>query len=238
MNRVEFMKQLEALLSNVSPAERAEALQYYNDYFNDAGHENEGEVMKALGSPAKVAEMIKSGLNDKASESGEYTETGFQSGDTRSDEMMVREHAYQKQNSNDVGEGNKNQKKQMNSGMILLLIILAVVSFPVWLPVVISLFAILIGIIVGIFGIVVGLGVGGIALIIAAVILLILGVIRIFTGPLSGVILIGTSFLLVGIGILLCILAGVFSFYVIPVLCKGVIHLIGLPFKYKGGKAA
>ena len=40
MNRVVFMKQLESLLQNVSPAEREEALQYYNDYFDDAGEEN------------------------------------------------------------------------------------------------------------------------------------------------------------------------------------------------------
>ena len=47
MNRWEFMRQLEKLLSDISPNEREEALQYYNDYFNDAGMENEQEVMKA-----------------------------------------------------------------------------------------------------------------------------------------------------------------------------------------------
>ena len=40
MNRIDFMKQLESLLQNISPAEREEALQYYNEYFNDAGAEN------------------------------------------------------------------------------------------------------------------------------------------------------------------------------------------------------
>lgn len=41
MNRLEFMQQLEALLSDISQGEREEALQYYNDYLNDAGVENE-----------------------------------------------------------------------------------------------------------------------------------------------------------------------------------------------------
>ena len=36
MNRIDFMRQLESLLQNISLAEREEALQYYNDYFNDA----------------------------------------------------------------------------------------------------------------------------------------------------------------------------------------------------------
>lgn len=59
MNRTDFMTQLERLLQNISPAEREEALQYYNDYFDDAGAENEQEVIEALGNPARVAENIK-----------------------------------------------------------------------------------------------------------------------------------------------------------------------------------
>ena len=62
MNRIEFMKQLESLLQNVSQTEREEALQYYNDYFDDAGPENEKEVIEALGNPARVAENIKRDL--------------------------------------------------------------------------------------------------------------------------------------------------------------------------------
>ena len=41
MSRWEFMRQLEELLFDISPSEREEALQYYNDYFNYAGRENE-----------------------------------------------------------------------------------------------------------------------------------------------------------------------------------------------------
>ena len=62
MNRTDFMNQLESLLQNISPAEREEALQYYNEYFNDAGSENEQDVIEALGNPAKVAENIKRDL--------------------------------------------------------------------------------------------------------------------------------------------------------------------------------
>ena len=62
MNRTDFMNQLESLLQNISPAEREEALQYYNEYFNDAGTENEQDVIEALGNPAKVAENIKRDL--------------------------------------------------------------------------------------------------------------------------------------------------------------------------------
>lgn len=62
MNRVDFMGQLESLLQGISPTEREEAIQYYNDYFDDAGKENEQEVIEALGNPARVAENIKRDL--------------------------------------------------------------------------------------------------------------------------------------------------------------------------------
>ena len=62
MNRVDFMSQLETLLQNIAATEREEAIQYYNDYFDDAGKENEQAVIEALGSPARVAENIKKDL--------------------------------------------------------------------------------------------------------------------------------------------------------------------------------
>lgn len=62
MNKVEFMRQLECLLQNISEQERQEALQYYGDYFDDAGPENEQAVLEALGNPARVAENIRRDL--------------------------------------------------------------------------------------------------------------------------------------------------------------------------------
>lgn len=62
MNKVEFMRQLERLLQNISEQERQEALHYYDDYFDDAGPENEQAVLEALGNPARVAENIRRDL--------------------------------------------------------------------------------------------------------------------------------------------------------------------------------
>lgn len=59
MNRTEFMSQLGFLLRNISDGEKEEALQYYNDYFDDAGSDNEQAVIEALGNPARVAENIR-----------------------------------------------------------------------------------------------------------------------------------------------------------------------------------
>lgn len=62
MNRNEFMRRLEILLSDISKEGRDEALQYYRDYFEDAGAEHEAEVIRELESPEKVAETIKADL--------------------------------------------------------------------------------------------------------------------------------------------------------------------------------
>ena len=62
MNRIEFMTELEKLLKEIPEEERKEAMQYYEDYFADAGLENEQHVISELESPKKVAQTIKAGL--------------------------------------------------------------------------------------------------------------------------------------------------------------------------------
>ena len=63
MNRMQFMRELSHLLSDISEAEREEALEYYENYFEDAGAEREAEVIRELGSPGKVAAIIKADLS-------------------------------------------------------------------------------------------------------------------------------------------------------------------------------
>ncbi len=88
MNRADFMKELTELLADVSPTEREEAIQYYNDYFDDAGAENEQSVIASLGSPAQLAKTIKTGLADGGNV-GEFTEKGFSGYESKnSDEVL------------------------------------------------------------------------------------------------------------------------------------------------------
>ena len=87
MNRAEFMSRLTALLQDVPPAEREEAITYYNEYFDDAGEGNEAGVIAALGSPEELAKAIKAGLFDGGN-GGEFTESGF--------------HGYEQRNKNQL----------------------------------------------------------------------------------------------------------------------------------------
>lgn len=62
MNREQFIAQLARLLQDLPPAERQEAIRYYQEYFDDAGEENEDVVIQELGSPGKVVASIKANL--------------------------------------------------------------------------------------------------------------------------------------------------------------------------------
>ena len=64
MNRIEFMAELSRLLEGIPEEDRLDALNYYNDYFDDAGSENEQNVIEELESPEKVAMKIKAERGD------------------------------------------------------------------------------------------------------------------------------------------------------------------------------
>ncbi|MFR5749399.1 MAG: DUF1700 domain-containing protein, partial [Thomasclavelia spiroformis] len=64
MNRKEFLDELAFLLQDIEDVERDEAIQYYQDYFDEAGIENEQQVINELGTPEKVAAIIKAGINE------------------------------------------------------------------------------------------------------------------------------------------------------------------------------
>ncbi|MCI8505050.1 MAG: DUF1700 domain-containing protein [Lachnospiraceae bacterium] len=79
MNRSEYMRELAYLLQDVPDGEREEALQYYEDYFDDAGPEQEDQVIMELGRPEKLAAIIREGArNGYESPDAEYTENGYQ----------------------------------------------------------------------------------------------------------------------------------------------------------------
>lgn len=103
MSREEFMKELENLLSDVSEEEKKEALEYYRGYFEDAGKENEERILRELESPEKVAQTIKADL-----------ETGKE----RQEEAQ--------QNTSAAGDGNDKAWK------ILLVVVIAVLTSPIW----------------------------------------------------------------------------------------------------------
>ena len=75
MNKDEFLRKLEALLSGISQEERTEALAFYRSYFEDAGEANEAKILEELESPQKVADSI---IKDLGVQPGEAYSSGAQ----------------------------------------------------------------------------------------------------------------------------------------------------------------
>lgn len=58
MNKADYLAALAHELRGLPPEEQRNALQYYEDYFADAGEENEETVIRELGTPQEVAREI------------------------------------------------------------------------------------------------------------------------------------------------------------------------------------
>lgn len=222
MTRAEFMEKLKELLSDLSESEREEVLTYYEEYFEDAGEENEQTVIESLGSPQKVARIIKEGLKDSQGEQGEFTEHGFS--------------GYEDEEKEELGqpEGRKNflrKRNGLSSGWLLLLIILAVFAFPILIPVVSAVIAVIFAIIVAIAAVLFAVVIAGIALVIAAGCLLIGGVTMLFHTARTGVLMLALGLVSGGIGVLLTILGVMIVGKVLPVVVRWIVKVLRKLFR-------
>ena len=59
MDRKEWLRKLKSELHKLPKNEVEDALNYYNEYFDEAGPEHEEEILIELGSPTRVATQIK-----------------------------------------------------------------------------------------------------------------------------------------------------------------------------------
>lgn len=58
MTKKEYLSELESHLVSISEEERINAIQFYDEYFEDAGSENEQQVISELGKPFALAKSI------------------------------------------------------------------------------------------------------------------------------------------------------------------------------------
>lgn len=220
MNRLEFMQKLESLLTDITESERAEALQYYNDYLNDAGVENEQEVLESLGTPEKLARTIKESLSDSSFD-GEFTESGYKD-------------KYAEEDKNEVI--NKGTKKPMSGGMIALIVVLCIFAAPILVSLATGIFGAGVGILTGILGLFLGVAVAGIALFIVAFLLIGIGIAELFTVPLAGVCLIGAGLLVAGLALFFIWLTVWFCGTALPWAIRGIVEIFHKIFHKKGGE--
>lgn len=197
MNREEFMMQLERLLADIPETERVEALEYYSSYFDDAGPENEGKVIGELGSPGKVAAMIKADLREGSESYGEYTERGYEDSRMREDAQVPGRYGERLRR-----QGHRTRTRD-NRNRIILLVILVICAAPILLGIGSGLIGVffgilggIIGLVFGIFGLLIGALFGGAGLVID-------GIVTCFGNLPAGFLEIGCGFLGLALGMLL-----------------------------------
>ena len=147
MNREEFMAKLKALLGDIPADEREEALQYYEDYFDDAGADNEAEVIRELESPQRVAAMIKNDLKHTGND-GEFTENGYEQEWASKKEVPQRKgYSYQ---SGQTGEYSYEASQGRNDKLvkIALIVLIALIVCPVVIPVGVGIFGVIAGLLI------------------------------------------------------------------------------------------
>lgn len=220
MNRAEFMRQLEILLQNISPAEREEALQYYNDYFNDAGAENEQSVIAALGTPARVAENIKRDLNGGGNNAGDSA-GDFEAVRPTSNAQMIRYQGNIAEQEQSKGKGDE----KMSTGMIILIVFLCILASPVIFGLGSGVLGTAAGVIVTWFALILGFGVSAVTLFAVMLVLLIFGMIVLFYAPLVGLSLLGAGLICGGVGILCLMLTVAMAGIATPAICRGIVGL-------------
>ena len=238
MSRAEFMRQLESLLQNISQTEREEALQYYNDYFDDAGAENEQDVLEALGNPARVAENIKRDMTVNGMGSGGrnhdyehgYGDEDGQGNSVRNpvieyddDTVSSNAHSAAVSQSESVrtSQNDSEETKDNSTLTTVLMIVGAIFLAPVALGLSAALVSALFGLATGWFSMIIGFAAAFIALMVCLIVLLVLGAHLIVEAPLAGVAIMGGGLICGGLGILFLMLTVALAGIVTPLLFRG-----------------
>ena len=235
MNRKEFMEQLKRLLNDIPARDREEALAYYEGYFDDAGVENEASVIRELGSPGRIAAEIRASLNSDP-EAGEYTDTGYHNTETENNGSDNRHRPVRY--GHYTGK-NKTKKNGMDSGVkTLLLIGLAVVTFPIWAAIfglvgsaILSMFGILLGLVCGTLF-------GGIALVIGSVALVVFAAANMAVSTSLSIASLGLGMIMMAIALLLLLGFGWLVGKAIPALVRFFVEQSRRLFHRNRGEAA
>lgn len=257
MNRVEFMAQLERLLIDLPENERQDALCYYNDYFDDAGEENEGKVIQELGSPGKVAAIIRASYRNGSpgEDQGEYTENGYRDTQFSEEGQMPAPHRNRNQNQQEerrswweeqrekrkeekhfYSESAEFQKEDWRvqghqrrgvGGWILLVVALIFLS-----PVILGIGGGMLGLFGGICAAVVALFCFGIGLVVGGIAGIVKGAFLTVTAPGAGLVTIGTGLLLLAIGLLLIVLFSCLLFKGVPKVVRAIVNFFSRVFHH------
>ncbi|MDR1664148.1 MAG: DUF1700 domain-containing protein [Clostridiales bacterium] len=177
MNKQEYLIELRQRLNPLplSIDEITDAVQYYEEYFSEAGPEREQEVIKELGSPAYVAAQIALKLTGSLEPARE----------SAAREGTARE---------------KISKPVKRNSSLAKMVLLGVLAAPVALPLMIAAVAVIGALFITIGALVVSFFIPGLVIAVASVPTLVFGVITMVTDFSTGIYWIGCALFMLGVG--------------------------------------
>ncbi|WP_077610514.1 DUF1700 domain-containing protein [Clostridium sp. Marseille-P2415] len=247
MNRDEFMRELEYLLSDIPDEEKVEAIGYYRDYLEEAGPEKEEEVIREFGSPERIASIIRSDISGNLADGGEFTESGYQDERFKDPNFQMAKRYdlpeasdYKREYERESGKGRAKKGSPADSNRI--------VKTVLWILLIIAASPILFGIGGGMMGLVSGLlgcllaavivvGAGTAALLVAGVAMVLAGIVSMVIHPLSGILLLGLGILILGLGLLALAVSGAFYGKFLPFLFRSCVNAISGLFHGRRGRS-
>ena len=221
MNRVEFMETLSRLLQDIPEEDRIDALKYYNDYFDDAGSENEQNVIEELESPEKVAMKIKADREDT--------------------DQYYQEDTYGEEKDNKIYQDNgtydyeSQEKKPWTNKWLKLAMIIAIVviGFPIVIPLGAGILALIAGIVIAVFCWFAAIVIGFAAVVMVGVVLFAAGIGSLFANPGVGLAVLGAGLMVIAIGVIGTVVGVRLCIIVFPGIVRGIVYILRKPFHRK-----
>lgn len=220
MNRIEYMTKLASLLQDIPEVERKDAMKYYNDYFDEAGEENEEQVIREFGTPEEVAENIKADLKGKTEDI-----TGSQQEQSSSQYQTQEQQKQKSDQSSEYQYGMPEKKKNDRIWEIVLIVILAIIIGPVLIPLVGGILAVGLAIVLTVIVGVIAMVIAGVAIAIAGIALVISGLIILLPQTAAGLALIGSGLMILVIGVIATVGFGKLCAFIWDGIAKGITFL-------------
>ncbi len=226
MNRTEYMSRLAELLADMPAEDREDALNYYNEYFDAGGPENEEANIASLGSPEDLARTIRLASSDAAVIDGEFTETGFSTKETDTRDVPDKYTQVAERDEDVSGKNKKIFGIDINGNNILLFIIIILIAGPVLFGVFGTVVGVLFGLISGLIGIIGGLFATAFSGVIGGVYGVVIAAFNIFHSPFGALTVLGFSLIGIALGLMLFSAAIWFCSKLLPMAVKWVIKAV------------
>ena len=200
MTRKEYMEQLKKYLKRLPKEDYDNAIEYFSEYFDEAGLQKEQQVMKELGEPKEAARELLLNLLQESVEN---------------DQDIVEEKAAVQPEAASGG-------KKRSPGKIILLAILVLCASPVSLALLVGVLAVLLAVVITATAVIFSLGITSIAATAGGIVTVGFGATLVLKSAAAACMMIGGGFLMAGIGIL----AGVLTIYICKWCANGIGRLV------------